>query len=71
MSSFKRSIGISFQVMNWAIRSMDIFFLTPKEQMLKRQLTARVKASGKAQRACPIPLPRESQITMAARPEHR
>ena len=46
-------------------------FLTPKEQMLNSQLTARVKASGKAQRAYPTPLPRESQITMAARLEHR
>lgn len=44
---------------------MDVFFLTPKEQILNGQLTARVKASGKALRAYPTTLPRESQITMA------
>jgi hypothetical protein len=26
MSRFKRSMGISFQVMNWPTRSMDVFF---------------------------------------------
>jgi hypothetical protein len=39
--------------MNWETRSMDVFFLTPKKQMLNGQLTAWVKASGKALEGLP------------------